>query len=94
MFIVFHAKSPKNSKFFCYFHNGCPKSNPVVNFRLDIPLEGVLVTVFVSHSFSCFNNLKRNTTTTMAPTRVSFDLAFHMLSESLLFLLSSRENGF
>ena len=41
--------------------------------------------VFVSHSFSCFVDLKMNTTTTMATPMVSFDSVFHMLSEKITF---------
>ena len=54
-------------------------------FGLNIPLYGVLVTVFVSDSFSCFIDLKMNTTTTMATPMVSFDLVFHQLSEKSYF---------
>ena len=80
-FNSFHAKSPQNSKVFCYIFEGCPKWNLLWRFGLNIPLDGVLVTVFVSHSFSCFIDLKMNTTTTMATPMVSLDLVFHKLSE-------------
>ena len=44
--------------------------------------DGVLVIIFVSHSSSLCYHLKRNTTTTMAKTLVSFDFVFHKLSGS------------
>ena len=43
---------------FCYFHGECPKCIRLWRFGLDIPLDGILVTIFVSHSFSNFNDLK------------------------------------
>ena len=43
---------------------------------------------------SCFNNLKRDNTTTMAPKLGSFNLVFHKLSGNATFLLSSRATGF
>ena len=43
--------------FFCYFHEEYPKRSLSWTFGLDIPLDGVLVNIFVSHSFSCFNDL-------------------------------------
>ena len=55
-------------------------------FGLDIPLDGVLVTNFVSNSFSCFNNLELDNTITVAPRIVSFDLAFYKLSEKVTFV--------
>ena len=58
-------------------------------------LDGVLVTVFVSHSFSFFIDLKMNTTTTMATPMVSFVLAFHKLSEKVTFFTFFKgEQGF
>ena len=87
IFNSFHAKSPQNSKVFCYTYDGCPNWNLLWRFGLNIRLDGVLVTVFVSHSFSCFIDLKMNTTTTMATPMVSFDSVFHMLSEKVTFFL-------
>ena len=84
-FNSFHAKSPQNSKGFCYIYEGCPKWNLLWRFGLNIRLDGVLVTVFVSHSFSCFIDLKMNTTTTTATPMVSFDSVFHMLSAKVTF---------
>ena len=86
-FNSFHAKSPQNSNVFCYIYEGCPNWNLLWRFGLNIRLDGVLVTVFVSHSFSCFIDLKMNTTTTMATPMVSFDSVFHMLSEKITFFL-------
>ena len=86
-FNSFHAKTPQNSKVFCYIFEGCPNWNLLWKFGLNIPLDGVLVRVFVSHSFRCFNDLKMNTTTTMATPKVSFDLVFHKLSEKGYFFL-------
>ena len=48
----------KTRRCFCYFHEECPKCSLLWKFGLDIPLDGVLVTVFVSYSFSCLNDLK------------------------------------
>ena len=59
---------------------------------LNIPLDGVLVTIFVSHSFSCFIDLKMNTTTTMATQIVSFDLVFYKLSEKVSFFTFIKGN--
>ena len=57
--------------------------------------DGVLVTVFVSHSFSCFNDLKMGNTISMATRMVSFDLVFHKLSENVSFVeLQQGEHGF
>ena len=84
-FSSFHAKSPQNSKVFCYIYEGCPKWNLLWRFGLNIPLDGVLVTVFILHSFSYFIDLKMNTTTTMATPMVSFDLVFQKLSEKVTF---------
>ena len=80
-FNSFHAKTPQNSKVFCYIFEGCPNWNLLWKFGLNIPLDGVLVKVFISHSFWRFNDLKMNTTTTRATPMVSFDLVFHKLSE-------------
>ena len=52
-----------------------------------------LVTTFVSHFFSCANNLKREALTTMAPRMESFHLALNKLSEKLFFI-SSRGTRF
>ena len=93
-FNSFNAKSPQNSKVFCYIYEGCPNWNLLWRFGLNIRLDGVLVTVFVLHSFSCFIDLKMNTTTTMATPMVSFDSVFHMLSKKLLFLLLLRGTRF
>ena len=58
LFGSFRAKAHQNSIdiFFCYVHEECPKL--LWKFGLDIPLDGVLVTMIVSHSFSSFNHLK------------------------------------
>ena len=81
----FRAKAPQNSNGFCYFHEGCPKWNLLWKVWLNIPQDGVLVTVFVSHSFSCLIDLKMNTATTTATPMVSFDLVFHKLSKKISF---------
>ena len=91
-FSSFHAKSPQNSKVFWYIYEGCPKWNLLWRFGLNIPLEGILVTVFVSHSFSYFIDLKMNTTTTMATPMVSFDLVFKSFQKKLLFLIFIKGN--
>ena len=94
-FNSFHAQSSQNSKVFCFIYEECPNWNLLWRFGLDIRLDGVLVTVFVSHSFSCFIDLKMNTTNTMATPMVSFDSVFHMLSEKITFFyFSCGEQGF
>ena len=70
---------------FCYFNEEWPKCSLLWKFRLDIPLDGVLVTVFVPHSFSWFNDLKLGNTISMAPRMVSFYLVFYKLSEKVTF---------
>ena len=47
---------------------------------MDIPHHGVLVTIFVSHSFSCFNDLKRDNTFSMTPKRISFEAKLKKIS--------------
>ena len=91
-FNLFHAKAPQNSNGFCYFHEGCPKWNLLGKVWLNIPQDGVLVAVFVSHSFSCLIDLKMNTTTTTATPMVSFDLVFHKLSKKFPFLTFIKGN--
>ena len=76
-FNSFHAKSLQNSKVFCFFHEGCPKWNLLWKFGLHIPPDGVLVTVFVSHSSSCFIHLKKTVPPPLETPMVSFDLVFH-----------------
>ena len=63
-----------------------------VKFWLDIPLDGVLVTVFASHSFLCFNDLNLGSTLSLAPRMVSFDVVFYTLSEKLLLLPFNKGN--
>ena len=57
-----------------------------------IPLDGVLVTISVSHSFSCFNDLKLDNTITMAPRMVSFDWVFIQFQKKLLLLTFNKGN--
>ena len=59
---------------------------------LDIPLDGVLVTIFVSHSFSCFNKPNVGTAISMATIKVSFDFIFISFEKKLLFLTFSKAN--
>ena len=73
--------------FWCCFHEECPKCNPLWNFRLDSPLDGNLVTIFVSNSLQCFNNLKFGNTMSMETRMVSFDLVFYKFLEKLRILL-------
>ena len=81
----FHAKAYQNSRFF---------ATPMKNGRTVVCCEN-LVTVFVSHSFSCFNNLKMGNTISMATRMVSFDLVFHKLSENVSFVdLQQGQHGF
>ena len=57
--------------------------------------DGVLVRIFVSHSFSCFNDLKLDNTITMVPRMVSFDLVFYNLSGKVTFVdCQQGEQGF
>ena len=48
---------------------------------LVISLDGVLVIIFVSHSFSCFNDLKLGKTIIITPRMVSFYFVFDKLSD-------------
>ena len=48
------------------------------------PPGAFLVTVFVSHSFSCFIDLKLDNIIIMAPRMVSFD--FYKLSGKIIFV--------
>ena len=51
----------------------CPfKCSLLWKFELNVPLDDVLVTIFVSHSFLCFNDLEANT----------FSMATRMLSKA------------
>ena len=88
----FHAKAHQNSTVFCYCHKECPKYSLFWKFGLDILLDGVLVTIFVSHSFSCFNDLKLGTAIPMATRMVSFDFIFYKLSEKVFFLTFNKGN--
>ena len=90
----FHAKAYQNSMFFAIpMKNG--QTGLLWKFGLNIPQDGVLVTVFVSHSFSCFNDLKMGNTISMATRMVSFDLVLHKLSENVSFVdLQQGEHGF
>ena len=54
----FHTKVSKNLKFFCSFQEGYPGWNLFCKFGLVLPLYGPLVTVFVSCSFSWFNDFE------------------------------------
>ena len=82
---VFTQKQPRIWSF-CYFHEGCSKWSLLLKFGFGISLDGWLVTVFISHSFLCFNNLKLDNTITMAPRIVSFDLVLCKLSEKVTFV--------
>ena len=79
---VFVQKASQNSKFFWYFHEECSKWSMLRKFRLDIPLDGILVTIFVSHSFRASTNY----TITMAPRMASINLVFRNLSEKVTLL--------
>ena len=50
---------------------------------LDIPLDVVLVTIFISHSYSSFNKIETDNTVTMAPRMVSVKLVFLKFSEKV-----------
>ena len=80
---------------FCYFHEEYPKCSLLWKFGLGIPLDGVLVTIFILHSFLCFNDLKLGNTITVAPRMVSFDVVFFKLSEKVTFVdFQQGEQGF
>ena len=53
---------------------------------LHLYFNGVMVTNFVSHSFPCFDDLKLDSTITMATRVVSFDLIFCKFSEKVNFV--------
>ena len=80
----FHGKAPQNSTFFANVHEEYLKWSLLWKFELAVPLDGAMVTNFVSHSFSCFNDLKLGNTITMATRMVSFDLVFYKLSQKLI----------
>ena len=66
-----------------------------MEFGLDSPLDGVLVTIFVSHSFLCFNDLQLGNTISMATRIMSFDLVFNKLSEKVTLVdFQQEEQGF
>ena len=85
-FRQFSSKNSPELDVLCYFHEECPEYCLLCKFGLDIPLDGVLVTVFVSHPFSCFNDLKLGNAISMAPKLVSFDLSFYTLSGKVPFV--------
>ena len=94
-FRQFSCQSLPELDVFCYSHKEWPNCSLLWKFGLNIPQDGVLVTVFVSHSFSCFNDLKMGNTISMATRMVSFDLVFHKLSENISFVdLQQGEHGF
>ena len=67
-----------------------PKCSLLWKFGLDIPLDGVLVTVFVSQSFSCFNHLNLGNTISMATGIVSFDLVSTRFQKKLFLLTLNK----
>ena len=72
-----------------------PKCNLLWKLGLDIPLDDVLVRVFVLHSFSCSNDLKVGYTISMAPRMVSFDLVWCSISKNnTFFSFLQAEHGF
>ena len=73
----------QTSMLFCSFHEECPKRNLLWKFGLNSRLNGVLVTAFVSHSFTCFNDLSLGDNVSMATRMVSFDLGFCTPSEKV-----------
>ena len=82
----FHAKAYLNSTFFLLFPWRVSQMESVVEIWVVIPLEGGMVTIFVSHSFSYFNDLNLDNTFTMATRRVSFVLNFYKISEKVDFV--------
>ena len=50
------------------------------------------MTIFVSHSFSCFNDLKLGNTITMTLRILSFDLVFLSFQKKVLLLTFSKGN--
>ena len=94
-FRQFSCQSLPELDVFCNSHEEWPNCSLLWKFGLNIQQDGVLVTVFVSHSFSCFNDLKMGNTISMATRMVSFDLVFHKLSENVSFVdLQQGEHGF
>ena len=91
----FHAKAHQNSTLVCYFHEECPKCSLLWKFGLLIPPDGALATTFVSHSPSCFNDLKLGSTITMAPRIVSFASIVYKLLQKVTFVdFQQGERGF
>ena len=69
-----------------------PKLSLSWKFGLDISPDGVLVTISVSHSFSCFNDLKLGNTIIMATRMVSSELIFYKLAENVTLLTFNQGN--
>ena len=59
-------KLTRTPRFLGLFHKEHTKCSLLWTLGLDIPLDSVLVTIFVSHSFSCFIDLKLGNTISMA----------------------------
>ena len=92
--LQFSNKSSPQLDFFSILKK-CPKCSPLWKFRLDIPLDGILVTIFVLHSFLCFHDLKLGNTITMTPRMVALNLVFHTLLEKNTFVdFQQGEKGF
>ena len=64
----------------------------VVKFGLDIPFDGVLDTLFVSNSFSCFIDLKLYNTITMAK-KVCHSIWFSTSFQKKLLLLTCNKGN-
>ena len=84
------CKSSAELEVFCYFHDECRKCSHLSKFGFDIPLVCVLVTIFVSHPFSCFTDLKLDNTITLAPWMVSFYMVFHKLLDKVSLVTRGR----
>ena len=73
MSAVFMQKLPRTRSLFAVSMKSVLNGVCCGTLGLDIPLDGVLVTIFASHPFSCFNDLKLDNTIAMTPRKVSFD---------------------
>ena len=77
------CSDPQNSTFFAMSMKNIP-NGVWWEFPLFIPLDGVVVIIFVLHSFPCFNDLEFDNTITMGTRMVSFDLDFCQCSEKVV----------
>ena len=72
--------------FFCYFHEEYPKCSLLWKFGLDNLLDGVLVTVFASQSFSCLTLCEATARSTKLRKKQFYKSVFYQKKEALLLI--------